>query len=198
MSFEIIKPGLCSSIQDQGRYGYQAWGIGPGGAMDTLAAATANFIAGNEAAFPVLEMCYPAAVIRFTEDTVISIAGADFSPFIDDIPVMLWKPIAVRAGATLRFGNRQWGNWCYLAVRGGFDIPAWLNSYSTNIRAGAGGFAGRWLQSGDLLPVTGFTGKRENMTGNAGTGCRYRCYRAVTGQNSTMMPVLVLRDRGLG
>ncbi len=153
MSLRIAKAGICTSVQDGGRYGYQALGIGPGGAMDTLAAAVADFLVGNEAVLPVLEMGFPAATIGFTEDAVIAITGADFAPLLNGVPVPMWKPIAVQAGMELRFAQKCRGNWCYLGVQGGFAVTPWLNSYATHIRAGAGGYKGRLLKTGDLLPV---------------------------------------------
>jgi allophanate hydrolase len=41
----------------------------------------------------------------------------------------------------------------YLAIEGGLNIPAVLGSAATNARSGIGGFCGRRLQQGDMLPV---------------------------------------------
>jgi antagonist of KipI len=151
MSLELLKPGICSSIQDMGRYGYQGQGIGPGGAMDVFAAAIGNYLLGQAAENPVLEMGFPAAEIRFTKDTCIVISGADFSPLLNDVPIPCWKPTVVKAGSVLRFAGQRWGNWCYIAVQGDFHFRPWLNSYATQLSAGIGGYKGRLLQRRDIL-----------------------------------------------
>jgi antagonist of KipI len=53
----------------------------------------------------------------------------------------------------LQFYRIKKGARAYLAVHGGFDMPAWLNSYSTNVKAGAGGFKGRSLQKDDEIAI---------------------------------------------
>ena len=45
--FEVLAPGLLTSVQDQGRYGRQRVGMSPAGAMDGYSLALANLLAGN-------------------------------------------------------------------------------------------------------------------------------------------------------
>lgn len=47
MSLEIITPGLATTVQDRGRFGYYEYGIPQGGAMDQYAATLANRLVGN-------------------------------------------------------------------------------------------------------------------------------------------------------
>ena len=152
MAITIIKPGILDTLQDLGRYGYSHLGINPGGAMDRYAAQAANLLVGNETPVAVLEMHFPAAQILFEHNALISITGADFCPMLNDEQVPRWHPVVVRKNTILHFPKLQWGARCYLAVHGGFCVPPWLNSYSTNLKAGAGGFAGRKLEKGDELP----------------------------------------------
>jgi antagonist of KipI len=153
MSLSIIKPGLLDTIQDLGRYGYCSWGINPGGVMDAYAARVANMLVGNEPGEAVMEIHFPGAQLLFEQNALISITGADFSPTLnDDEPVSTWRPIVVRRNTLLHFPRWLSGSRCYLAVHGGFCVPRWLNSYSTNLKAEAGGFQGRRLEKGDELP----------------------------------------------
>lgn len=153
MSLSIIKPGLLDTIQDMGRYGYSSWGINPGGVMDGYAARVANMLVGNDPNEAVMEIHFPGAQLLFEQNALISITGADFTPTLnDDEPVSTWRPIVVRRNTLLHFPKWQSGSRCYLAVHGGFCVPRWLNSYSTNLKAGAGGFQGRKLERGDELP----------------------------------------------
>lgn len=152
MSLSIIKPGLLDTLQDKGRFGFGAWGINPTGVMDPYASAVANMLVGNQPNNAVLEIHFPGPQILFEQNALISVTGANFSAMLNDEPLPLWKPVVVRKNTVLHFGVKRQGARCYLAVHGGFCAPSWLNSYSTNLKAGAGGFKGRKLEKGDELP----------------------------------------------
>jgi antagonist of KipI len=151
MSITIVKPGLLDTIQDLGRYGFSNLGINPGGVMDRYAAQAANLLVGNEAPEALLEIHFPGAQILFEHNALISITGADFCPMLNDEQLPLWQPVVVRKNTVLHFPRLQYGARCYLAVHGGFCVKQWLNSSSTNLKAGAGGFEGRKLEKGDEL-----------------------------------------------
>ena len=139
------------TIQDKGRYGYGNWGINPGGTMDPFASQVANVLVGNSCGEAVLELHFPGPQIIFEHTSLICITGADFTPMLDDEPLPLWQPVVVRRNAALYFEQVQWGACCYVAIHGGFAINKWLNSYSTNLKAEAGGWKGRRLEKGDRL-----------------------------------------------
>ena len=151
MSIRIIKQGLFDTIQDLGRYGYQHLGINPGGAMDTAAVSVANMLVGNETTEAVLEMHFPASTIFFEKAAVIALTGGDFTPCINNTTVPLNTTLVVAPSSILSFGKYILGARTYLSIQGGFSIEPWLNSYSTNTKAGAGGFHGRTLKKGDIL-----------------------------------------------
>lgn len=151
MSLRIIKAGILDTIQDQGRYGYQHQGINPSGAMDRFSASLANALLGKDLHLPVIEMHYPAPQIKFDEPAIISIAGADFSPSINDHSIPMHHPVAINKGGVLKFEKRVSGARCYLSVLQDFKFDDWMNSYSTNLKAGAGGLDGRTLIKGDIL-----------------------------------------------
>ncbi|MDR9794556.1 LamB/YcsF family protein [Aeribacillus pallidus] len=161
MSLSIVKPGLLTTVQDVGRYGYQKYGTIVSGAMDVFSLKCANILVGNDEQEAVLEMTFVGATIRFDSDVVIAICGGDFSPSIDDQPLPMWKGIFVQKGSTLTFGKIKSGSRCYLAVAGGFDILKKFNSRSTYLKAKLGGLEGRALKAGDRLYVR--KGKR-NVT----------------------------------
>lgn len=151
MSISFIKPGVFASIQDKGRTGYRSSGIGPGGAMDPFACRVANYLVGNEDHSALIETGFPAPEIQFLQDAFISITGADFSPLLNNEPVTLWKPVLVRKDSVLTFAKPVIGNWCYLAVAGGWKTEPWLGSHSTNLSATAGGYQGRLISLGDVI-----------------------------------------------
>jgi antagonist of KipI len=116
MSLRIIKNGLLDTIQDGGRYGYQHLGINPGGVMDRIGMYAANVLAGNKPAEPVVEMHFPAAEILFEENSLIALAGADFSAVIDGRDIPSLHPVLVKKGSILQFRKRQTGARIYLSV----------------------------------------------------------------------------------
>ncbi|TKC19484.1 biotin-dependent carboxyltransferase family protein [Robertmurraya kyonggiensis] len=149
----IIKPGLFSTIQDLGRYGYQKYGVVVSGAMDSLSFRIANLLVGNEENTPVIEMTIVGPSIQFHKDSLIAICGGDLSPSIDGLPVSMGRPIFVKKDSTLQFGKCKNGARAYLAVSGGIVTPFVMGSASTYVRGQLGGVMGRVLQSGDQLTI---------------------------------------------
>lgn len=147
----VIKPGLLTSIQDLGRFGYQKYGIVASGAMDTFSHRIANLLVGNEENQATLEITLHGPVIQFEKDALISICGGDLSPMINGEPVHMWRCILIKQGCRLSFGPCKAGCRSYLAVAGGFKVPEVMHSQSTYLRAGIGGFLGRALKGGDRL-----------------------------------------------
>jgi antagonist of KipI len=97
-----------------------------------------------------MEICFPAAHLRFLSAAIVAITGADFEATIHGQRIPLNTPIAVSSGTELRFKKNRYGRFGYLAVRNGFQIEKWLGSASTNLKAKVGGL-GRALVKGDRL-----------------------------------------------
>ena len=151
MSLKIIKAGIQDTIQDMGRYGQQHLGINPTGAMDTYAMQVANILAGNKMDEAIIELHFPASVFMFTQPALIALGGADFSASINGEPVPVLHAIIVGKNDVLQFHKPINGSRAYLAVNGGFVLHKWMNSYSTHLKAKAGGFNGRTFQKDDEL-----------------------------------------------
>jgi biotin-dependent carboxylase-like uncharacterized protein len=153
MGIEILEPGLATSIQDQGRPGYYSVGIPPSGALDLYSAALANILVGNPLGSAVMEATYLGPKIRFTGPAVVAVTGAQVPVQINGDDTPQWESFAVKEGDVLTFGILQAGARFYIAVAGGIDVPQVLGSRSTYALGAFGGFSGRALQAGDLLPV---------------------------------------------
>lgn len=151
MSFKVLRPGLLSTLQDLGRYGYQKFGINVAGAMDTTSLRLANILVGNEEGEAALEITVTGPTLEFTSDSLISITGAELSPVIDGVRVKMNRPVAVIAGSVLKFGACEKGCRAYLAVAGGYSVPYVMQSKSTYLRGEIGGFEGRALKKGDIV-----------------------------------------------
>ncbi|KQL49463.1 KipI antagonist [Brevibacillus choshinensis] len=151
MSVEIIQPGVCTTVQDMGRYGYQQHGVIVGGAMDSFAMRMANMLVGNQPKDAVLELTLKGPSLLFHEDLLIAVCGGDFAPVIDGKRVASNRAVWIKRGSTLQFSHVKQGCRAYLAAAGGWDVPVVMESRSTNFRAGFGGFEGRMLRAKDLL-----------------------------------------------
>ncbi|MEI6264744.1 MAG: biotin-dependent carboxyltransferase family protein [Sphingobacteriia bacterium] len=162
MSILIIKPGIYSTIQDEGRKGFQHLGINPNGAMDTCAMQTANALVLNDISEAVLEFYFPAPVLQFNQPAFIALSGADFTAEINGIDIPINQPVFIPANAVLQFKAKKWGQVAYLSVQGGFELSEWLNSYSTNVKAAVGGFEGRILKQGDNIDLNLKNASRNN------------------------------------
>ncbi|MDQ0162986.1 5-oxoprolinase subunit C family protein [Aeribacillus alveayuensis] len=158
--FEVIKPGLLTTIQDLGRYGYQQYGIVAAGAMDSYAMRMANVLVGNDLNEGVLEATMLGPSLLCLHDAVIAICGGDLSPMVNGSPAPLWKSFLIKKGETLTFHAPKNGARAYISVSGGFDAPRVLGSKSTYLKAQLGGYNGRELQKGDILSGSGEMSKK--------------------------------------
>ena len=153
-AIEVLEPGTYTTIQDYpGRVGYWDVGVPPSGPMDHYAFRYANRLVGNSENAAGLECTLVGPLLRFHIPTTIAITGATMNAKLDNTPVDLWKPIMVQAGQTLKFERPTSGCRTYIAVRGGFNVPLYLGSRSTFVLGQFGGYAGRPLNSGDILYI---------------------------------------------
>ncbi|WP_338777591.1 biotin-dependent carboxyltransferase family protein [Metabacillus sp. FJAT-52054] len=153
MSLKILQSGLLSTIQDNGRFGFQKYGVIKSGAMDLYAHRLANILAGNPEDEATLEMTLLGPSIEFTEDTIIALTGGNLSPKVNGQPIPLWRPVFVRSGAKLEFGAPVSGCRTYMAASGGYDLERELGSRSTYLKARIGGVNGRALTENDELNI---------------------------------------------
>ncbi|MCI1187839.1 biotin-dependent carboxyltransferase family protein [Hymenobacter sp. DH14] len=153
MSLRILRPGLLTTVQDLGRFGYQQDGIIVSGAMDAQALRVANLLVGNPETAAGLEITLLGPRIRFEADHFMALTGAHLSPTLNGQPVADNRAVWVAAGTELAFGPAVAGCRSYLAVAGGVAVPLVLGSRSTYLRASFGGHEGRALRAGDVLPV---------------------------------------------
>jgi len=151
MSLKVFKAGILDSVQDLGRYGFQHLGINPGGVMDHFSAKVANILAGNPVNEAVIELHFPASIMIFQQTALIALSGADFSASISGENIPSNHPVLVKKNSILQFHHVKTGARVYLAVRGGLELPDWLGSRSTNLKAGAGGYMGRALRKEDEI-----------------------------------------------
>lgn len=147
----VRKPGLFTTIQDGGRYGYQSFGVPVSGVMDLYSHRLANVLVGNRLHAAVLEITLIGPELYVEDDGIIAICGANLSPKINGDRAPMWTSLRVKRGDVLTFASYASGARTYIAVAGEFLIPDVFGSQSTETKTKLGGYYGRPLETGDLL-----------------------------------------------
>ena len=150
-AIHVVRPGLLTTVQDLGRWGYQAAGVPVAGPMDTFSHRLANLLVGNPSDTAALEIAYQGPTLVVEADSVrIACVGAAAPIELGGRAragrrrLGLLESVKLTRGEELHIGALQGGAVLYLAVAGGFDVPPVLGSRSTLVRAGIGGLgAGR-------------------------------------------------------
>ncbi|TDQ38788.1 biotin-dependent carboxyltransferase family protein [Aureibacillus halotolerans] len=153
--FHVEKPGLLTSLQNDGRKGYQHVGLGPGGAIDPDALFMANLLVANELNTLAIECTLVGPELHCLLDGIIAITGADLSPTLNREPVPMWKAMRITKGDTLRFGKPIQGARAYISRHGGFLGQEDLGSGAYHSMASIGTL----LTKNDVLSAHSLNGK---------------------------------------
>lgn len=152
--FTVIRPGMLSTVQDLGRWGYQNSGVPVAGPMDLYSHRLANRLVGNPDTAAALEVTLLGPELVADAEVVCAVAGASFTLTLAGRSVDMHRPFTVRPRETLRFGNRHGGGArATLAMRGGIDVPGTFGSRATSIISRMGPYGGRALVAGDTIAV---------------------------------------------
>jgi antagonist of KipI len=127
---EVLQPGLYSTIQDRGRFGFRKYGVPGSGAMDSYAATMANLLLQNDPNDAILEITQMGPKLKFSSAVRIVITGADLSPKVNNSAIEINKIHLLGSGDILSFGKRKLGGRCYLGIAGGFSTQIILQSRS--------------------------------------------------------------------
>ena len=158
-ALKVVRPGLFDTVQDFGRIGFMALGMPTAGAMDRIALSLANALVGNPLGTAGIEIGVMGPDLLVEADSVRIALVGPLSPSLIEGPDAQPKPIEsdrshlLKRGQILRVGMIEGSSTAYLAIAGGLAIPMFMGSLSTYSRAGVGGFDGRKLAAGDVLPL---------------------------------------------
>jgi len=155
----IEKPGMLTTIQDLGRWGYQHFGVPVAGPMDSYSHRLANRLVGNADGAATLEVSVVGPEVRFEGDVTFVVAGASFPLDLDGAAIPVHVACCAGPDSRLRFGRSTRGARAYLAVAGGIDVPAVLGSRATSLVSRLGPLGGRPLRTADRLPVGAARGR---------------------------------------
>lgn len=135
---EILSGGALTTVQDLGRPGLAALGIGRSGAADQGAAALANRLVGNSPDSAVLEAVLGGLRLRPDRPVVVAAAGTSAGLLVGGRHQSGHAPVLVPANRVLEVQAPRVGLRTYLAVAGGFMAPPVLGSRSRDTLAGIG------------------------------------------------------------
>ena len=155
MSIEVVSPGLQTTIQDNGRYGWRHMGVPQSGAADLFSFGLANFLHGQSYDSSVLECTLSGPRLRFLKSMQILMTGADMQPEINGKQVAMFIPCKVKPGDELTMHACLVGCRSYIAFSEDLVCDAFMGSNSTYLPAKLGGLNGKALESGDVIPTVG-------------------------------------------
>ena len=154
----VREPGLHTTLQDLGRFGSQRFGVPVAGALDSVALSLANAVAGNPPGLAALEILLAGPTLEVEAQSVriaLGGTGAEIEIIGGGEPrtIPAWHSVNLERGTVFRVGVLPETLCGYLAVEGGFIARPVLGSVSTYSRSRLGGFEGRPLLAGDILPL---------------------------------------------
>ncbi len=147
-ALRVIAAPPGATIQDAGRTGWLHAAVPASGPLDATAHAAANLAVGNDPREAALEI--PLGELRFNASGSLRVSADGEPARVLASGEELIVPACARAVR-------------YLAVAGGFAVPAVLGSRSTLLLAGWGGHLGRGVRAGDVLPI-GVAGEPSRVT----------------------------------
>ena len=149
-ALEVLATGPLTLVQDLGRAGFAAIGVGRSGAADREAFRLGARLLAQPYTAAALEVTFGGLSIRAHGDLQMALTGAPAPAAIDGRTVGYFGPFALGNSQVLTLGTPQVGLRSYLSVRGGVAVPPVLESRATDTLSGLGPPP---VQTGDMLPV---------------------------------------------
>ncbi|MGB9476319.1 MAG: biotin-dependent carboxyltransferase family protein [Candidatus Udaeobacter sp.] len=153
MNLIVERGGFLTSVQDLGRTGFREFGVSSGGALDCFGLRVANLLVANDEGAAGLEITLGGLQLRFEDEQVVAWCGGEFDVRVGSTLLPAGHACLVGSGEKLKFGAPKTGCRSWLSISGGIHVEPVLKSRSTDLRANFGGFEGRALRDGDVLPL---------------------------------------------
>jgi len=146
-AFEVVHPGVHSTVHDLGRPGFMKYGIPVSGVADQFSSRAGNLLVGNTPGAAILEIALFRLELLALNELVIAVTGGNLSPTVNGNPLPMWQAFSLKKGDRVAFRTRKQGLRAYLAVQGGFSSQKFLGSRSVFVR----GLMGNVLKAGEVL-----------------------------------------------
>ena len=156
-SFEIIRAGINTTFQDEGRNNLYHIGIPFSGAMDKRNYTLANSLLGNKISNPVIEFAYQGPLMKYKGEKVsFVITGDVIFKLIKKESVVegnCYENYIIEDGDQIDIVSTNRSVYGYMAISGEFDLKFQWGSCSTNTKANIGSNNGKKLQDKQKIKI---------------------------------------------
>ena len=156
--FKVLRSGINTTYQDEGRFGLQHFGVPPSGCMDYKSFLVANALVGNKKNYGVIEFAYQGPLLKLVKGkTKIAITGNVIFKIInannDFFEGECNKSYDLNEGEQIDILATNKSAYGYLSVEGGFQIDSFFNSVSTLVKAKIGPNNGSKIKTEDKIII---------------------------------------------
>ena len=146
--FEILRPGINTTVQDKGRNHMYHVGIAVSGAIDQRNYKLSNKLVNNDLSDAVIEFAYQGPLLKLKNGKIhFSITGDVLFKIIRKNSIIedgiCYKNYILEDEEQIDIISTKNTIYGYLSVNGGFDLEKVWNSYSTNTKANIGSNNGK-------------------------------------------------------
>ena len=154
--FEVIRGGINSTFQDEGRKNFYHIGLPFSGVMDKRNFKILNTIIDNQIDDPVLEFAYQGPSLKYfgNKRCIVITGDVNFRIIKKDkkeISGKCYETIEIDNGDIVDIISTNKSVYGYFTVNGGFKINKVWESYATTVRAEVGPNKGSKLLSGQKI-----------------------------------------------
>lgn len=141
-------------VTDSGRSGAAHMGISEGGPADHHSCLWANLLCDNQEVLTSLEIVGSGMSFLCNHPCNVAITGGVSQLTINNNIVDAWHSYSLQSQDQVSITANDNGLVSYVAIQGGFDIPAVFGSCTTVMRDGLGGLdgSGKPIAKGDRVP----------------------------------------------
>ena len=150
MTLLVVEPGYLTLVQDAGRPGLGAQGVGASGAFDRAAMRQVHALLGDPPEAAVLEVLAGGLRVRAETDHRLAVTGGIGPVHVDGKRVEHGRAFVVHEGQEVAIGPIELGLRAYVGVAGGVLVDSVLGSRSADTMSGLGP---AMLTAGDVLEV---------------------------------------------
>ena len=155
--FEIIRAGINTTFQDEGRNNLYHIGIPFSGAMDKRNYLLSNSLLGNKTNKPVIEFAYQGPLIKYKGDKINFVITGDVIFKIikkeSEIQGNCYENYIIEDGDQIDVISTNKSVYGYLAISGEFNLKFQWGSCSVNTKANIGSNNGKKLGDNQKLDI---------------------------------------------
>ena len=168
--FEIIRAGVNTTFQDNGRNNLYHIGIPFSGAMDNRNYLLANKLVGNKLDLPVVEFAYQGPLLKYNGDKInIAITGDVIFKLrkkSNEVQGNCYESFQIENGDEIDILSTNKSVYGYLSISGEFDLKLQWGSCSINTKANIGSNNGKKLENNQKIYITKINLTQEKKKAN--------------------------------